>query len=139
MKPLEKVARSICAVHHDKPHESIFQHMRECYTKEARAAIMALWEPTEEMWSGLARDLVMWDRGMPNQYGSTLYKHLAWTGRPIPDWLRAEIPDTDHTPPKGTVAVCIFRAMLEAALGMPVKTSAQPVLAMSGKDGSAAS
>jgi hypothetical protein len=72
-------------------------------------------EPTEAMWGGLARDLIMWDRGLPNQYGSTLYKHLRACGREIPDWLLAEIPDIDHTPPKGTVAVCIYRAMLAAA------------------------
>jgi hypothetical protein len=82
---------------------------------KAEGFVVVRAEPTEAMWGGLARDLVMWDRGMPNQYGSTLYKHLRACGRPIPDWLLAEIPDIDHTPPKGTVAVCIYRAMLSAA------------------------
>jgi hypothetical protein len=76
-------------------------------------------EPTEAMWGGLARDLVMWDRGMPNQYGSTLYKHLRSSGRDIPAWLLAEIPDIDHTPPKGTVAACIYKAMIAAAPSAP--------------------
>lgn len=80
------------------------------------AAIEAMLEPTEEMWGGLARDLVMWDRGIPDQYGSTLYKHLRAIGRDIPDWLLQEIPDIDHTPPKGAVAVSIFLAMISAAL-----------------------
>lgn len=77
--------------------------------------VMVPKEPTEAMWGGLARDLIAWDRGLPNQYGSTLHKHLRARGREIPDWLLAEIPDINHTPPKGTVAVCIYRAMLAAA------------------------
>lgn len=95
-----------------------YEHIAEKKRREmARAVVMALWNPDETMWDGLARDLVMWDRGMPNQYGSTLYKHLRSSGKPIPTWLLEEIPDIDHTPPKGTVAVCIFKAMLDSALG----------------------
>lgn len=75
----------------------------------------SLSEPTEAMWSGLARDLIMWDRfGRPT--GADLYRHLKRCGRTIPDWLRKEIPDVDHVPPKGTVAICIWKAMAEVLL-----------------------
>ncbi len=73
--------------------------------------------PTEAQWSGLARDLVMWDRMRPRPTGQLLYQHLDRLGRDTPDWLRKEIPDTDHVPPKGTVAACIYRAMLDVAPG----------------------
>jgi hypothetical protein len=36
----ELVARAICGVHNENA-EHIFQHMRECYLKEASAAIAA--------------------------------------------------------------------------------------------------
>lgn len=68
-------------------------------------------EPTEEMWGGLARDLVMWSR-FDRPSGAALYRHLRSVGREIPEWLMSEIKDVDHVPPKGTVAVCIFKAMI---------------------------
>ena len=71
-------------------------------------------EPTEEMWSGLARQLVLW-RDMSDNTGRGLYQHLKAAGWPVPDWLRKEIPDTNHVPAKGDVAVVIYRAMLAAA------------------------
>jgi hypothetical protein len=80
-------------------------------------------EPTEAMWGGLARAIVMWWGMGPRPTGALLYKHLELTGETIPDWLRSEIPDTDHVPPKGTVAVCIYRAMLDAS---PTTVSASP-------------
>lgn len=71
-------------------------------------------EPTDAMWGGLARDIVFWDRyGKHN--GSELHAHLKSLGREMPDWLAKEIPDTDQVPPKGTVAACIYKAMLQAA------------------------
>lgn len=72
-------------------------------------------EPTEEMWSGLARAIVMWCQFDAPHYGSKLHQHLKMSGETIPDWLLEEIPDIDHTPPKGTVAACIYKAMVEAA------------------------
>ncbi len=81
----------------------------------ARAAIDAMRNPPEQMWDGLARDLVMWARfSCPT--GSALHQHLRSVGRPAPEWLLKEIPDTTRVPPKGTVAVCIFNAMLDAVL-----------------------
>lgn len=70
-------------------------------------------EPTEAMWGGLARDLVLWQR-FKNPTGRALYEHLIMLGRTIPDWLTKEIGDLDHVPPKGTVATCIYKAMIEA-------------------------
>jgi hypothetical protein len=81
--------------------------------REAGYAIVPM-EPTEPMWSELARDIVMWDR-FPRHTGADLHAHLRSLGRTIPDWLAKEIPDTDQVPPKGTVAACIYKAMIEAA------------------------
>lgn len=72
--------------------------------------------PTEEMWGGLARDIVMaMDMGCmrPRQ----LFKHLEMCGTEIPQWLRdeAEMQSPDHMPSKGTRATLIYRAMLAAA------------------------
>lgn len=73
-------------------------------------------EPTQAMWSELARDIVFWMQVThAPHYGSKLHEFLRNLGREIPDWLTKEIPDVDHTPPKGTVAVCIYKAMLSAA------------------------
>ena len=72
-------------------------------------------DATEEQWGGLARAILFWWGGMDRPTGILLYQHLRLTGETIPDWLIAEIPEIDHVPPKGTVAACIYRAMLEAA------------------------
>ena len=95
------------------------EEQRALVRHRMRAAIAAMREPSEAMWSGLARDLVLWNRGGPPPWGQTgesLYRQLRMIGRPIPPWLLAEIPDNDHVPPKGTVAACIFKAMIDAAL-----------------------
>jgi hypothetical protein len=73
-------------------------------------------EPTEGMWAHLARDIVFWLYATPEpHYGSKLHDFLRNCGTEIPDWLSKEIPDTGSTPPKGTVAVCIYKAMIAAA------------------------
>ena len=72
-------------------------------------------EPTEEMWSGLARDIIMWWCMYEPPTGQSLFRHLTNSGTEIPQWLRDEIPDIDHVPAKGDVAVIIYRAMLAAA------------------------
>jgi len=71
-------------------------------------------EPTEEQWGELARGIVFWDRTHPHD-GAALHRHLKSLGREIPEWLAKEIPDTNQVPPKGTVAACIYKAMLAAA------------------------
>ena len=76
-------------------------------------------EPTEAMWGGLARDMVMWTR-FTSHTGADLHKHLRSIGTPIPLWLQQEIPDTDRVPAKGTVAACIYKAMIEVAPPPPV-------------------
>lgn len=72
-------------------------------------------EPTEDMWGGLARNLVMWARMGNGSTGTNLHGMLKGVGIEVPGWLFKEIPNTDHVPPKGTVAVCIYKAMLAAA------------------------
>lgn len=87
----------------------------------APQAVQAGWklvpvEPTSEMWGELARDIVWWMYMSPApHYGSKLHAHLTALGREIPDWLAKEIPNVQHTPPKGTVAACIYKAMLTVA------------------------
>lgn len=76
---------------------------------------VAPWEDTEDMWGGLARQIVMWDRfGGPNSTGAALHRHLQRSGYEIPNWLAGLIPPIDHVPPKGTVAGAIYRAMRDA-------------------------
>lgn len=69
---------------------------------------------SEDMWGGLARQIVMWNR-FADPTGHALYQHLHWSGWDIPDWLREMIPNTNHVPPKGAVCGAIYRAMIEAA------------------------
>jgi len=71
-------------------------------------------DPTEEMWGGIARQIVIWSRGS-RLTGLALHRDLKNSGWPIPDWLGEEIEDADYVPPKGCVAVAIYRAMLAAA------------------------
>ncbi len=69
--------------------------------------------PTEAMWSGLARAIMMW-LDMPGKTPAALFKHLERTGHEIPDWMREEpeMKHLDHVPSKGTRCVLIYRAML---------------------------
>jgi len=117
---LERVAEAIASVESvtlpskdaSDPHGLM---LREMYLAQASAAIEAMREPTEAMWGGLARQLVMWCRNTQPS-GKSLYFNLRHSGTPIPDWLQEEIPHTTHVPPKGTVAACIWKAMISAAL-----------------------
>jgi hypothetical protein len=89
------------------------------------AAFLA--EPEEDSWVGLARQIVLWcDLATPT--GSALYTHLSRTGREAPAWLKREIPDDGHVPSKGTVAVCIFKAMREATVARVVRSLKAPVV-----------
>lgn len=113
---------------------------------QARAALSAalpmliadMMKPNEAVWGALARDIVMWTR-MGEHTGATLHKHLKLIGREIPDWLEHEVKDRDYVPPKGTVAVIIFKAMLKAyaaeheiEIEPETKNPPQPVKAMTG-------
>jgi hypothetical protein len=69
--------------------------------------------PTEEQWNGLARMIVMWWGFGGRPTGYALYEHLKHAGVHAPVWLQAEIHNDGSVPPKGTVAACIYRAMLE--------------------------
>lgn len=80
--------------------------------------VMVPTEPTEEQWGGLARDIIMW-WSFDRPTGASLFKHLSSSGRDIPNWLRDEIKDTDHVPPKGTIAAVVYKAMLNAAKDKP--------------------
>lgn len=81
--------------------------------------------PTEAMWNGLARDIVMWMDMAERKTPATLFEHLSRLGTDIPQWLRdeAEMQNPHHTISKGTRAVIIYRAMLSAAPQPPVERS----------------
>jgi hypothetical protein len=71
-------------------------------------------DPPESMWGGLARAIIMWTRfNRPSE--QALLRHLKASGETIPEWLAKECRDIDHVPPKGSVAVWVYRAMLDAA------------------------
>ena len=79
--------------------------------------------PVEVQWGELARDIVMWlYMSSAPHYGSKLHRHLRSLGREVPAWLLEEIPDADHTPAKGTIAACIYVAMVKAAPEAPNDT-----------------
>lgn len=94
---------------------------------EARSTVPDGWklvpiEPPESMWGGLARQIIMWDRfDRPTE--AALLRHLKASGFEIPTWLAAECRDIDHVPPKGTVAVWVYRAMLDAAPNAPTEAT----------------
>lgn len=75
-------------------------------------------EPTEEQWGGLARDIIMWMQlcGNDRMSGRGLHEHLHHhCGKAAPSWLFEEVPETDAALPKGTIAACIYKAMLATA------------------------
>lgn len=72
--------------------------------------------PSEAMWGGLARAIIMaWD--MDCRTPRKLFKDLEMSGHQIPDWLRnePEMQAVDHVPSKGTRAVILYTAMIEAS------------------------
>ena len=70
-------------------------------------------EATCAMVDGLARQIVMW-WGFNLPTGKALYEHLRCGGTKYPEWLKTDIPDIDHVPPKGCVAAVLWRVMAEA-------------------------
>lgn len=73
---------------------------------------LAPWEPTEAMWCGLARQLIMWhDLGRPSV--ANLREHLDNCGEEWPAWMDGEGELTgEGVPSKGTRATLIYKAML---------------------------
>lgn len=73
--------------------------------------------PTEAMWGGLARAIMMWMDLSCRKSAKTLYQHLEDTGRDIPEWFKeeAELKDrtSDHFISKGTRVVLIWKAMYQ--------------------------
>lgn len=69
-------------------------------------------EPTDRMWSGLARDIMAFLLMGAPHYGSKLHAHLKMLGHELPDWFEEEIPNIDHTPAKGDFLVAIYKAMI---------------------------
>lgn len=72
-------------------------------------------EPTEEMWGGLARDLMMW-LDFENKTVEALRRHLAMLNVEWPKWMDDEDElKGSGVPSKGTRATLIYKAMLAAA------------------------
>jgi hypothetical protein len=82
-------------------------------------------QPTEAQWSGLARDIIMWMDMGGRPTGESLYEHLDMCGRDIPQWLRDEVPNVNHVPPKGTRAAIIYKAMIMDMPAPPSTAEAQ--------------
>jgi hypothetical protein len=120
---IERVARAITTVNGIDPdvQASTFSDWPKpnwhCNISHARAAINAMQEPTEAQWDGLARQIIMW-MDMEPKTPRALFKHLERSGYEIPQWLRdePEMKNLDHVPSKGTRAVLVYRAMIDAAL-----------------------
>jgi hypothetical protein len=81
----------------------------------AQAVIAAIKKPTEAQWGGLARQIIFW-MDMQPKTPRALFKHLERSGWEIPQWLRdePEMKHMDHTVSKGTRAVLVYRAMIDA-------------------------
>lgn len=114
---IERVARAIGEV--ESGSWDFFSSAgKDALRAEARAAITALRDPTEAQWDGLARQIIFW-MDMGTRTPRALFQHLERTGREIPRWLRdePEMKHLDHVPSKGTRAVLVYRAMIDAAIG----------------------
>ena len=76
------------------------------------------YNPTEEMWGGLARHLVKYmqshDRYCPKTLGKYINRFIGFEN--IPDWLNKEIPDweSDHAFATADLGVFIYKSMIEA-------------------------
>lgn len=99
------------------PDMNVSQGSADVYRRIAEAAIKAMREPTDEQWDGLARQIVMW-MDMQPKTPMALFTHLDRAGYEIPKWLsdEPEMKSLDHVPSKGTRAVLIYKAMIDAAL-----------------------
>ena len=108
--------------HSDEARDALLAALQEQAREgEAVGKVVPL-EPTEEMWAYLARDIVFWlYTCQAPHYGSKLHEFLNNCGTTIPEWLTKEIPNTESTPAKGTVAVCIYKAMIAAAAPQPAQ------------------
>jgi len=84
--------------------------------------------PTEIMWGGLARQIILW-MDMHPKTPRALFDHLRRSGHDVPQWLRdePEMQNLDHVPSKGTRAVLIYRAMLAAAPSTSVREEVDQV------------
>ena len=70
--------------------------------------------PTEEMWSGVARHLCKYVQ-MHNRYSpKSLKKYFDRFVGETPDWLNEEVPnwDSDHAFATADIGVFIYKAML---------------------------
>lgn len=85
--------------------------LQTLYSRLVREALPM--EATCAMVDGLARQIVMW-WGFGRPTGKALYEHLQCGGTKYPEWLKTDIPDIDHVPPKGCVAAVLWRVMAEA-------------------------
>lgn len=77
--------------------------------------ILAPWLPTEEMWGGLARQIMMWLDFDGRPTPESLLKHLERCAEEIPQWLRdePEMQNPNHVLSKGTRCVLLYRAMVD--------------------------
>lgn len=79
------------------------------------AVLDAMQEPSEAVWDGLPRDLIMW-MDMEPKTPRGLFRHLKLCRGKVPEWLtkEPEMGSLDHTVSKGSRAVLVYKAMLAA-------------------------
>lgn len=102
----------ICGV--DSPHHHTSEAVTEFYKRNDYRTVPI--EPTEEMWGGLARAIMMWIdlSGSGQKLPRDLLNHLRRSGVEVPPWLKseAEMKALDHSMSKGSRCVLIYKAML---------------------------
>lgn len=106
------IADTLSKIPQDVDTQDIFQNIEIPF--ESKDLLLVPRIPTEKMWNGLARALIMW-MDMSPKTPRALFQHLKNVGEPIPQWLRDEheMKSLDHVPSKGTRAVLVYRAMIE--------------------------
>lgn len=122
MELREQVARGLweidvaetCFEHEDFESERYPTYMR--MADAAIAAVLdAMQEPSEAVWDGLPRDLIMW-MDMESKTPRGLFRHLKLCRGHVPEWLtkEPEMGNLDHVVSKGSRAVLVWKAMLSA-------------------------
>lgn len=90
----------------DLPMDFNFQHVPDNH-------VVLPIEPTEQMWDGLARQIMVWLKFDGRRTPRRLFAHLTLVGETIPTWLTEELEfkDLDHVPSKGACCAVLYKAM----------------------------
>lgn len=115
---LENFSNEFAGVKLDEDHHRNVIESTKSALQKAQAydkLVALLNEPSEGMWDGLARSIMM-GRDMNCFKADQMRKHLKMSGHEITEqWLKDELKDQAHLS-KGTMCVLIFKAMAQQAL-----------------------